>query len=57
MWRNGQEHPRRKEIEDAILRKEKWVWIQATFNCSSSTICRYRKYLFLDKNNKEQIKN
>lgn len=40
-------HPNKEKIIAAILNKEKWEWIQAEYNCSSSTIVRYRRWLKL----------
>ena len=42
------DHPNKEKIIEAILGKQKWIWIEAEYNCGSGTITRYRKQLGLE---------
>lgn len=45
------DHPKKKEIIEAIHAKEKWTWIQSEYGCGSGTISKYRKELKLQPPN------
>jgi DNA-binding NarL/FixJ family response regulator len=48
-------HPNKELIIAALLRGEKWLWIQSEYNCTSSTISRFRKELGLPVSNPPKI--
>ena len=41
--RNGKVHPFKSEIIAALLAGEKWKVIEDVYDCSASTISRYKK--------------